>query len=171
MWHLKCSRRGSGKNAKRMRKGALVLLERIKGKATDDQDLLTAKRKGEAECAQKSCDRSRGHKRKTREHADPASQTRARSHKFHQFCRSQSPTTRMWQRLYQLQGHQKDTELCIYLETRSQAHLACGSLSLKDIQKTQWMKLFPQAPERAGVLFTARSEVPSSCQSHWNQLR
>lgn len=37
IWHLKCSRRGSGKNAKRMRKGALVLLERIKGKATDER--------------------------------------------------------------------------------------------------------------------------------------
>ena len=157
MWHLKCSRRGSGKNAKRMRKGALVLLERIKGKATDDQDLLTAKRKGEAECAQKSCDRSRGHKRKTREHADPASQTRARSHK-------DSTNYRATKKI-------QNYELCIYLETRSQAHLACGSLSLKDIQKTQWMKLFPQAPERAGVLFTARSEVPSSCQSHWNQSR
>lgn len=163
MWHLKCSRRGSGKNAKRIRKGALVLLERIKGKATDHQDPLTAKRKAEAECAQKSCDRSRGHERKTREHADPASQTRAGSHKFHQCCRSQSPTTtgppKRYRTMYIYLSRDKKPGTFYPRHTFE----ACGSLSLKDIRRTQWMKLFPQAPEKAGVLFTARSEVPSSC--------
>ncbi len=42
---------------------------------------------------------------------------------------------------------------------------------LKRNPKSQWVKLFPQAPGKAVILFTARSEVPSSCQSQWNQLR